>query len=103
MTADIKRYRENLRDELNGSELYAAFAAITRQKFETRPSLAPSTAARWHGKPNCPPDRIGGHWSRADPLAEEHELALIARQLIFGCLAAGVTYGIGSALGTSLS
>jgi VIT1/CCC1 family predicted Fe2+/Mn2+ transporter len=26
-----------------------------------------------------------------------------ARQLIFGCLAAGVTYGIGAALGTSLS
>ena len=26
-----------------------------------------------------------------------------ARQLIFGCLAAGVTYGIGALLGTSLS
>jgi len=25
-----------------------------------------------------------------------------ARQLVFGCLAAGVTYGIGAALGTSL-
>jgi VIT1/CCC1 family predicted Fe2+/Mn2+ transporter len=24
------------------------------------------------------------------------------RQLVFGCLAAGVTYGIGAALGTSL-
>src|SRR6202023_2802898 len=30
MQADIKRYRENLRDELNGSELYAALAAAER-------------------------------------------------------------------------
>jgi VIT1/CCC1 family predicted Fe2+/Mn2+ transporter len=30
MKADIKRYRENLRDELNGSELYAALAAAER-------------------------------------------------------------------------
>jgi hypothetical protein len=27
MQGDIKRYRENLRDEFNGSELYAALAA----------------------------------------------------------------------------
>src|ERR1700730_17858496 len=30
MQGDIKRYRENLRDELNGSELYAALAAAER-------------------------------------------------------------------------
>src|ERR1700686_850609 len=30
MKADIKRYRENLRDEINGSELYAALAAAER-------------------------------------------------------------------------
>src|SRR6202790_420825 len=30
MKADIKRYRENLRDEINGSELYAAVAAAER-------------------------------------------------------------------------
>ena len=30
MQADIKRYRDNLRDELNGSELYAALAAAER-------------------------------------------------------------------------
>src|SRR5260370_14421349 len=30
MQADVERYRENLRDELNGSELYAALAAVER-------------------------------------------------------------------------
>jgi vacuolar iron transporter family protein len=71
-TDDIKRYRNNLRDELDGAALYTRIAAAER-----------------------------------DPVRKDLFLQLAwfsaARQAVFGCAAAAVTYGIGSVLGVSLS
>jgi len=55
MTADIKRYRENLRDELNGSELYAALAAaepdpLRKDLFLQLGQARAGHAQLWRGK-----------------------------------------------------
>jgi vacuolar iron transporter family protein len=55
MTADIKRYRENLRDELNGSELYAALAAaepdpLRKDLFLQLGQAEAGHAQLWRGK-----------------------------------------------------
>src|ERR1700674_3162768 len=55
MTADIKRYRENLRDELNGSELYAALAAaepdpLRKDVFLQLGQAGAGHAQLWRGK-----------------------------------------------------
>jgi VIT1/CCC1 family predicted Fe2+/Mn2+ transporter len=111
MKADIKRYRENLRDELNGSELYAALAAAaTSFALFSAGAIFPVLPFLW----------MKGHWViGASIVASGAVLCAVgmltslfngrspwysaARQMIFGCLAAGVTYGIGVALGTTLS
>jgi hypothetical protein len=100
MTDDIERYRTNLHDELNGAALYAALAAAEfadRNKYATQhDAQAISFEERGHAAQRA----VGmltslfngrGPWYSA------------FRQLIFGCLAAGVTYGVGVVLGTSLS
>src|ERR1700682_3470032 len=55
MTTDIKRYRENLRDELNGSELYAALAAaepdpLRKDLFLQLAQAEAGHAQLWRGK-----------------------------------------------------
>jgi len=55
MTDDIKRYRENLRDELNGSELYAALAAaepdpLRKDLFLQLGQAEAGHAQLWRGK-----------------------------------------------------
>jgi hypothetical protein len=50
MQADIKRYRENLRDELNGSELYAALAAAEGDPLRKALFLALAQAEASHAQ-----------------------------------------------------
>ena len=55
MTTDIERYRENLRDELNGSELYAALAAaepepLRKELFLQLAQAEAGHAQLWRGK-----------------------------------------------------
>src|ERR1700739_3309667 len=55
MTADVKRYQDNLRDELNGAALYAALAAaeadpIRKDLFLQLAQAESSHAELWRAK-----------------------------------------------------
>jgi hypothetical protein len=74
MTADIDRYRTNLLDELNGVRFGRGELCVERG--------VGMVTSLFSGR---------GLWYSA------------SRQLVFGCVAAGATYGIGVLLGASLS
>jgi vacuolar iron transporter family protein len=81
MQADIKRYRENLRDELNGSELYAALAAAERDPlrkdlFLQLAQAEASHAQLWRDKLTA----AGVHDERFVPGLRTRVLAKLARR-----------------------
>src|SRR6202790_4089638 len=82
MNADIKRYRNNLRDELNGAALYAALAAaetdpIRKDLFLQLAQAESSHAQLWRDKLAA----VGDHDERFVPGFRTRLLAKLAQRL----------------------
>lgn len=99
LASDIQRYKDNLRDELDGAALYAALAAAEPDPVRKDLFLQLSKAEAEHARALA----LAGIGVATSLFSGRSPGYSAVRQVLIGAAAAGITYAIGALIGISLS